>query len=331
MTATRTSAACQHDTVVADATPTERILNLAAYLKLRGEDGASLDEIARNVLGYDPTSARDEDGALLTVGPEWEALRRMVRRDLQDLRAAWGIDARYDDEVHRYRLEPPFFTTRERAALIAAAAAVEVEGIEGRADRFGGQLGAGVDDTAAQIVIRVHEQVADLRDAIQTCRAVQFDHEGRTRVLQPYALGTWHGRWYVAGWDPELAALRRYRLDRVGGEVPICATGPAGAYVVPDWFDPVLAFDFDPNVWGRDARLRARVRVERDHLPAFLAELGGNVDGEVDGEPVVVFEVRHYESTRNRILSFRDHARVLGPPALVAVVRDHLAALARGS
>jgi hypothetical protein len=41
--------------------------------------------------------------------------------------------------------------------------------------------------------------------------------------------------------------------------------------------------------------------------------------------------VRHYESTRNRILFFRDHAQVLGPPELVALVRDHLAALAAGA
>lgn len=104
--------------------------------------------------------------------------------------------------------------------------------------------------------------------------------------------------------------------------------GEGGAFRVPDWFDPVLAFDFDPNAWGRDARLRARVRVERDHLPAFRAELGGDVVDEDDGEPVVAFEVRHYESTRNRILGFRDHVRVLGPPELVTLLVEHLAALA---
>ncbi len=312
---------------MAAATPTERILNLAAYLKQRGDEGASLDDIAGNVRGYDPDAARDRDGALRSEGADWEALRRMARRDLQDLREAWGIDTVYDEEAHRYRLRPAFFTTAERAALIAAAAAVDVEGIDGHS----GQLGAGVDDAAAQVVIRVHDQVTDLRDAIQSCTAVRFDHEGRTRVLQPFALGTWHGRWYVAGWDPEVDAHRRYRLDRIDQAGPMERVGAAGAYRVPDWFDPVLAFDFDPNAWGRDARLRARVRVERDHLPAFLAELGGEVVEEADGEPVVAFEVRHYESTRNRILAFRDHARVLGPPELVALVRDHLAALAAGA
>ena len=325
---------CQSAFVPADATPTERILNLAAYLKQRRDEGASLDEISRNVLGYDPDAAREDHGDLRSDGAEWEALRRMARRDLQDLRDAWGIDTAYDEPTHRYRLRPPFFTKHERAALIAAATAVDVEGIDGR----GGQLGAGVDDAAVQVVIRVHERVGELRDSIQTCTAVQFEHEGRTRVLQPYALGTWHQRWYVAGWDPEIDALRRYRLDRIApapapnadgpnADGPVARVGPAGAYSVPDWFDPVLAFDFDPNAWGRDPRLRARVRVERDHLPAFLAELGGAVAEDSEGEPVVAFDVRHYESTRNRILAFRDHVRVLGPPELVAIMCDHLAAI----
>ena len=315
---------CESPPVTGEATPTERILNLAAYLKQRGGEGASLDDIARNVRGYDPDAARDEHGDLITEGTEWEALRRMARRDLQDLRDAWGIDTMFDDEAHRYRLRPPFFTTRERTALIAAAAAVDVEGIDGHR----GQLGAGVDDAGAQVVIRVHHRVADLRDAIQTCTAVRFDHEGRTRVLQPFALGTWHSRWYVAGWDPELDALRRYRLDRIDQHGPVERVGDPGSFDIPTWFDAVLAFDFDPNVWGRDARLRARVRVERDHLPAFLAELGGQIVGEVDGEPVVAFEVRHYESTRNRILFFRDHVQVLGPPELVSIIHDHLVAIA---
>lgn len=305
-------------------TPTERILNLAAYLKQCGEQGATLDAIAGNVHGYDHDTARDEQGTLVSDGPEWEALRRMARRDLEDLRAAWGIDATYEEEAHCYRLRPAFFTKRERTALIAAAAAVDVEGIDGRY----GQLGAGVDDAAAQIVIRVHDLVVDLRDAIWTCTKVRFDHEGRTRVLAPYALGTWRGRWYVAGWDSEVGALRRYRLDRIEHRDPIDRVGEAGAYDVPDWFDPVLAFDFDPNAWGRDARLRARVRVEPDHLSAFLADLGGEIVGEAGDGPVVAFEVRHYESTRNRLLFFRDHVRVLGPPELVAMMRDHLRALA---
>jgi predicted DNA-binding transcriptional regulator YafY len=123
--------------------------------------------------------------------------------------------------------------------------------------------------------------------------------------------------------------MRRYRLDRIEDEGAVERVGPANAYEVPEWFDPELAFDFDPNSWGRDPRLRARVRVERDHVPRFLDDFGGEVVDTADGEPVVAFDVRHHESTRNRLLFYGEHVRVLGPPALVAIVRDHLTAIAQ--
>jgi len=311
-------------TVTSPVSPPERILNLAAYLKACGAAGATLDDVTRDVAGYDHDAARDEDGLLVTSGPAWESLRKMVQRDLSDLHDVWGIDAAYDEEEHRYRLRPPFLSPAERAALIAAAATVAVEGLHPGV----GELGTGVDDAGAELVLRVHPLVATLRAAIDERVAVRLDYEGRRRILQPYALGLWHGRWYVAGWDPELDAMRRYRLDRVEDDGALERTGTAHAYEIPDWFDAELAFDFDPNSWGRDPRLRARVRVERDHLPRFLDDLGGEVIDTRDGEPVVAFEVRHYESTRNRLLFFGDHVRVLGPPALVAMMRDHLAALA---
>jgi len=304
-------------------TPGERILNLAAYLKQRGASGATLDDITRDVAGYDHDVARDEHGELVTEGSEWEALRKKVRRDLEDLRTAWGIDTDYDEEDHLYRLEPPFFTTKERAALIAAAATVAVEGVHPGV----GEVGAGVDDVGTQMILGVHPLVAELRAAIRDRAPVHIQYEGRARLLEPYALGLWGSRWYVAGWDPELDAMRRYRLDRIESDGAVERTGTTGAYDVPDWFDADLAFDFDPNVWGRDPRLRARVRVERDHLPRFFAELGGEVVDTLDGEPVVAFDVRHYESTRNRLLFFGSHARVCSPPELVALVHDHLAAV----
>lgn len=305
-------------------TPAERILNLAAYLKQRGQAGATLDDLTRDVAGYDHDAGRNEDGALVTEGPEWETLRKMVQRDVKDLHDLWGIDAAYDEEDHLYRLKPPFLSSKERAALIAAAATIAVEGLHPGV----GEVGAGVDDISAELVLRVHPLVATLRKTIDERVAVQIEYEGRRRTLQPFALGLWHGRWYVAGWDPELDAMRRYRLDRIEDDGAVERTGAARAYEIPDWFDPDLAFDFDPNSWGRDPRLRARVRVERDHLPRFLDDLGGDVIDTAEGEPVVAFDVRHYESTRNRLLFFGEHAVVLGPPALVAIVQDHLAAIA---
>ena len=82
-------------------------------------------------------------------------------------------------------------------------------------------------------------------------------------------------------------------------------------------------------MWGPDPCVRARVRVGRDHVDAFLAELGGAVV-ETDTEHAFVeLDVREYRSFRTRLLPFRGAAVVLEPPELVAVVRDHLAQLAR--
>jgi hypothetical protein len=101
---------------------------------------------------------------------------------------------------------------------------------------------------------------------------------------------------------------------------------------VPTDFDADTAFDLDPNSWGTDPLVRARVRVSRDHLDAFLAELGGTVVEPVPGSDaslaVVELDVREYTSFRTRLLAFRGQAVVLEPPELVDVVRDHVRALA---
>jgi proteasome accessory factor B len=139
----------------------------------------------------------------------------------------------------------------------------------------------------------------------------------------------WRNRWYLAGYDLDRQMLRRYRLDRVDpGDTRIQAIGAEHAFEIPADFDVDAAFDLDPNVWGQDPALLARVRVGIDHVDAFRSELGGEV-AESDGRTAVVeLEVRHYQSFRDRLLAFRGSAVVLEPQELRAVVRDHLAALA---
>ena len=97
---------------------------------------------------------------------------------------------------------------------------------------------------------------------------------------------------------------------------------------MPGDFDVDSAFDLDPNVWGTDPLVRARVGVRPDHVVAFRREFAGDVVESDADWTVIELDVRHYESFRNRLLAFRANAIVLGPPELVAVVRDHLAALA---
>ncbi len=304
--------------------PAARILALAAYARDRQNSELTLQDIVEDVPGYEMP-----DGALLVSGSsDWETVRKRLSRDIADLREHWGIVLAYDEAEHSYALVAPFFTPKERRALIAAAAAVDVEGVN---PDVPGALGSAVDDREAQIVLRVHELVGVLRDAISTRTPVTFVHHGKERHVEPYAIGTWRTHWYLAGVDRDAQTLRRYRLDRIEPGVAdrpaIAADGDAGAYVIPSTFDPEGAFDLDPNVWGTDPLVRARVHVGIDHVDAFLRELGGAVVERGAESSVIELDVRHYVSFRNRLLLFRGAAVVLDPPELVRVVRDHLVAL----
>ena len=150
-------------------------------------------------------------GQLVSGTAEWETVRKMVQRDLRDLRDHWGIRLEYDEPTHSYRLAPPFFTPDERRVLLAAVATVAVQGAP---DGEPGELGATLDDRRALVVLRLHHLVATLRTAIGERRAVTFGLYGVERHVQPYALGMWRNRWYLAGHDLDRDTLRRYRLDR---------------------------------------------------------------------------------------------------------------------
>jgi WYL domain len=304
--------------------PAERILRLAAYAH-RASTPITLDDIVTDVPGYGAAHG----GPLVIGTQDWETVRKRVGRDVADLYEHWGIELAYNGADHSYSLRAPYFTAPERAALIAAAATVEVEGVDVPVP---GALGSAVGDDATQIVLRVHDLVATLRAAIGTRTTVRFVHDGRTRHVQPYALGTWRTHWYLAGLDVDGGELRRFRLDRIerGGDTdPVVLDGAAGAYAVPEDFDVDAAFDLDPNVWGTDPLIRAHVHVRGDHVAAFRRELGGElIESDSDGA-VIELGVRHYESFRNRLLAFRTNAVVLAPPELVAIVRDHLAALTK--
>jgi len=310
------------------ATAAERILALAAYLNEHRRDEVTLDDIARDVPGYAGDDNADAS-ELVAKSPEWEATRKKLRRDLADLDEEWGIEVDYDDARHCYRLAPPFFTTKERAALISAAAVVAVEGL-GNAEP--GAIGSQVDDSTSRVVVRVHRLVADFRDAIASHTPLTFVHEERVRRIEPFALGVWRNRWYVAGADPDHdGQLRRFRLDRIDARAPgghLETAGEPESFTVPDWFDVDKAFDFDPNSWGKDAPLDARVRVGPDHASAFLQEFGGEVVTRTTDAVIVGLPVRHYESFRNRLFQFRGNAVVIEPPELVNLVRAHLTAVA---
>jgi hypothetical protein len=159
--------------VAADAS--ERILDLAAYLARHATGGTTLADIARDVPGYEVA------GELKVGSGEWETIRKRLQRDLPMLESSFGIVVDYAEEDHAYRLRPAYFSADERRALIAAAAAVDVEGIDD--EPVLGELGAAVDEESRRIVISVPRLVRNFSSAIRARRPVHFRYHGRLRTV----------------------------------------------------------------------------------------------------------------------------------------------------
>ena len=290
--------------------PYERMASLAAYVAARPE-GVTKSDVLADVPGY--------------AGLGESALEKQLGRDRDVLRASLGIDIEYSDTDHLYRIRGPFFTARERAALITAAAFVDVEGVGD--DDLPGELGTAVSQDQALVVVRVHDRVVELRDAIAARRAVTFRYPGEDRQVDPYVIGMWRNRWYLVGRDHDADDIRKFRLDRidvVDGDEPVVAVGAHDAFSVPADFDAAVALQLDPNTWGQDPPLTARVRVDHDHAPQLLGEFAGVVKDDRPDGTVVAIEVRDYESFVIRLLGFGTAAHLLSPPELVARLRGWL-------
>jgi predicted DNA-binding transcriptional regulator YafY len=294
--------------------PYERMVSLAAYVAARPE-GVGKANVLADVPGYE--------------GLGESALEKKLGRDREELRDALGIDIEYSEADHLYRLRGAMFTASERAALIAAAAMVDVEGIGD--DDLPGELGTAVSQDQALVVVRVHGRVVELRDAIADRRAVRFHYRGVERTVDPYVLGMWRNRWYLVARDHGVDAIRKYRLDRIEtaeGRSPVVPAGSAGAFEIPDDLDAEAQLELDPNTWGTDDPLHARVWVDHDHAPQLLAEFAGEVAEDGPDGTVVAIEVRDYESFIIRLLGFGTAVRLLDPPELVARLRGWLVAQA---
>lgn len=307
--------------------PTRRLLELAAYLK-RSQDtgtGFDLDTVTAELPGYDDDAPRDADGRL-SKGAKQSALRKKFQRDLHDLNSMLGVDVRYDEHDRVYRVARPFFSPAERLALVAASTLAAVDD-----DRPLGPaaLGGAVEEEGQEVFLRVDAAAGLLRRAIEARHEVAFRYNGRDRVLEPYSLAYRDDHWYVAGRDQTVGTTRTFRLDRIeaqGGH-DVIEERVDSRFELPDDLDAAGLFRFDPDEWGTDPPVRARVRVRADVAARFQLIVGGDIVEERDDVAVVEADVRNYDAFRDRVLSFRDYAQVLAPAELVAVVDDWLAAI----
>ena len=185
-----------------------------------------------------------------------EAFERMFERDKEELREL-GIPIetgsndpagdeepgysirRQEFELPEVRLEP------DEAAVLGLAARVwQHASLAEATSRAVLKLRAAGVETDTGPLAAVEPRIAveepafwPLWEAVRDRRPVTFEHrrgpgpDTRQRLLQPWSVLSWHGRWYVVGYDVDRSAPRLFRLSRIVGEV--VPAGKSGSYDVP--------------------------------------------------------------------------------------------------
>lgn len=285
----------------------ERLLNLTAAL-LDASVPLSIDDIRARVPGYP-----DDAG---------ETFRRAFERDKDSLRHM-GIPLRVEEipgsnppvvgyRIRRdeYALADPGLEPDELAALNLAVATVQVDGFSsGDAIR---KLGGGAESGDIAVDLPSLPTIGPLFAACASGSVVEFRHNDKDRVVDPYRLSFQRGRWYLDGRDHTSKEPRSYRLDRIVGDVQV---GPANGFerkpltgrgMLPPW------------EMGAEPPMAALLRVDADQAPFACDTVGAEhvVVRHDDGAVDIMLTVMNRDAFRSFVLGFLEHAEVLSPPEL---------------
>lgn len=289
----------------------ERLTNLIAVL-LDTRRPLTLEEIGDRVPGYPEEPA---------------SRRRQFERDKATLReigvpvsveAPHPFDQESGYRIHRrdYELPPLDLTADERVALHLAVTAVGLE--DGEGGRALWKLGGAEGEAAPPLAALPSVPALPLLfDAYRRQAEVRFSYRGGPRRLWPFGIVFRNGHWYGVGHDPDRAATRAFRADRIEGEVDL---GEAGGFERPPGFDPSSALRGEPWRFGDEQPVEARVRVRLPQAAWVTAEVGEEavVERAADGSVVVRMGVTNRSAFRSYVLGLLDSAEVLGPPDLRA-------------
>lgn len=297
----------------------ERLLNLTAAL-LTADRPLTADELRERVPGY---PAEGKAAFRRTFERDKDALRAMGI-PLEVVAAGEGGGEGYvvgaGWALPDLDLEPD-----ELAALHLAANAVRLEGVPGTEAlwKLGGAVGGGPESEVGTLPTVPH--LAELFGAVAERRPVTLGYRGERRTVDPWRLSFQRGHWYLTAWDHAREDERRFRLDRVEGDV---ALGLPGAFERPDRLEPGL---LQPWELGGEDAVTARLLVDADQAGWAVLHLGeaAVVARRPDGAVEVELRVTNRDALRSFVLGFLDHAEVLGPPELRAEVVAWLEALAR--
>lgn len=306
---------------------TERLVNLTIAL-LATKRYITKSEIFRTVDGYEGTDDSKE---------------RMFERDKDDLRnlgieiEVGTFDPLFEDESG-YRIKPENYqfqlgevNAREITLLSLAAEAWRGASMGPSALSALNKLHAiGIEsDTEllldlAPAIIAQDANLTIAISAITSKTVLSFaylneDLQPQSRVLEPYAVTSRYGHWYVFGNDLDRKATRLFRLDRISGEFKL--QGRSGTYEIPSDLDV-------NNAFAKSAELSTAILFLRDGRGLNLRSRG--LQSASTNAPIgwQEFSVQYRDRERfvEEILWYGNDVIVSGPTDLRAEILSHLKA-----
>lgn len=316
---------------------TERLLNLTMGL-LSTRRALPKAEIRRRVEAYRGVESD-------------EAFDRMFERDKDDLRALGiplvteHIGGAFDDE-QGYRIDRRDYavpdidlTTDERAVVglaarawshaamapSAAAAWRKVSALEGDDQDQGAE---GVLEGVELRLGGAEPAFLPLQEAVSSGRSVTFEYtkgDGTrsARRVDPWALTSWRGRWYLTGHDLDREGSRVFRLGRITSEVRL---GRPVTVPAPDDLDPTHAVRELAGVESPAEEAMLAVRQGRGHSLRRRGESVSVADAP-DGWDVLRVTYASLHPFADELAAAGADVVVREPAELADAVRDRLAAV----
>ena len=237
----------------------ERLHRLLALIPwVASRDGPRVDDVCAR-FGCTQAELVDDLELLFLCGLHPYTPDVLIDVDIADGRV-W---IRYAEYFER----PLRLTPAEGLALLAAGRAV----LATSAGDDDGPLGRGLDklaramgvDAGAAVEVELGAVAADvlraLRDAAAGNHQVEIDYysfgrDDRTRrVIDPYAVFSASGQWYVSGWCHRVDDERLFRVDRIAAATALESTfapptaRPELSAYRPDAGDPRFTLELDPS------------------------------------------------------------------------------------
>jgi proteasome accessory factor B len=302
---------------VADAL--ERITNLLALLlnaKQPLTTAQIYGELAEFYTGHESAkrTAFERDKAVLRA--EGVPIEQVVLGGDQAGQTAYRVDPR------RYELGDLGLLPDEQQALNLAVATVRMGAGWGEEALWKvdatGTAGADVTTVGAEMDAGMPSLplLPPLFEACSERRPVLFTYRGVARRLEPYALLSRAGFWYLVGLDVAHHEVRTYRVDRIDGDVTL----GEGSFERPEGFDARSVLPTDAKAMGDDgsSATTALVLIDRTRAAGVEQELGSSAlrERRDDGSVVVEVPCANDYAFRAWLLGLLDHAEVLEPAAV---------------